>query len=141
MGAIQYGAERTDSLGSSAMQNGTGHIVQAIDVSRRYGEGDAAVDALRDVSVDSERARFTAIMGPSGSGKPPLLHVLAGLDRPTGGRVLIDGTDITRLDEGDLTKLRRDKLGLLFPLFNPLPGLTPAGEPVLPPPIARPQPD
>src|SRR4051794_36198007 len=141
MGAIQYGAERTDSLGSSAMQNGTGHIVQAIDVSRRYGEGDAAVDALRDVSVDSERARFTAIMGPSGSGKPPLLHVLAGLGRPTGGRVLIDGTDITRLDEGELTKLRRDKLGFIFQFFNLLPVLTAEENLVLPLSIAGRKPD
>jgi putative ABC transport system ATP-binding protein len=100
-----------------------GRIVQAIEVSRRYGEGDAAVDALRNVSVEFERDRFTAIMGPSGSGKSTLLHVLAGLDRPTDGRVLIDGTDITTLDDADLTKLRRDKLGFIFQFFNLLPML------------------
>src|SRR4029450_10260126 len=103
------------------MTQSNGQIVQAIDVSRRYGEGDAAVDALRHVSVDFERDRFTAIMGPSGSGKSTLLHGLAGLDRPTGGRVLIGGTDIASLEDGDLTKLRRDKLGFVFQFFNLLP--------------------
>ena len=107
-------------------------IVQAIDVSRRYGEGDAAVDALRNVSVDFERDRFTAIMGPSGSGKSTLLHVLAGLDRPTSGRVLIEGTDITVLDDADLTKLRRDKLGFIFQFFNLIPVLTAEENIVLP---------
>jgi putative ABC transport system ATP-binding protein len=116
-------------------------IVQAVDVSRRYGEGDAAVDALRDVSVDFERDRFTAIMGPSGSGKSTLLHVLAGLDRPTGGRVLIDGIDITQLDDADLTKLRRDKLGFIFQFFNLLPVLTAEENLVLPLSIAGRKPD
>jgi putative ABC transport system ATP-binding protein len=123
------------------MAGQNGHIVQAIDVSRRYGEGDAAVDALRDVSVDFERDRFTAIMGPSGSGKSTLLHVLAGLDSPTGGRVLIDGTDITGLDDADLTKLRRDKLGFVFQFFNLLPVLTAEENLVLPLSIAGRKPD
>jgi putative ABC transport system ATP-binding protein len=118
-----------------------GYIVEAKDVSRRYGEGDAAVDALRDVSVDFERDRFTAIMGPSGSGKSTLLHVLAGLDRPTGGRVLIDGTEITALDDADLTKLRRDKLGFIFQFFNLLPVLTAEENLVLPLSIAGRKPD
>ena len=116
-------------------------IVQAVDVSRRYGEGDAAVDALRDVSVDFVRDRFTAIMGPSGSGKSTLLHVLAGLDRPTGGRVLIEGTDITALDDADLTKLRRDKLGFIFQFFNLLPVLTAEENVILPLSIAGRKPD
>jgi putative ABC transport system ATP-binding protein len=116
-------------------------IVQAIDVSRRYGEGDAAVDALRHVSAEFERDRFTAIMGPSGSGKSTLLHVLAGLDRPTGGRVLVDGTEITGLDDADLTKLRRDKLGFIFQFFNLLPVLTAEENVVLPLSIAGRKPD
>jgi putative ABC transport system ATP-binding protein len=116
-------------------------IVQAIDVSRRYGEGDAAVDALRHVSVEFERDRFTAIMGPSGSGKSTLLHVLAGLDRPTGGRVVVDGTEITGLDDADLTKLRRDKLGFIFQFFNLLPVLTAEENIVLPLSIAGRKPD
>jgi putative ABC transport system ATP-binding protein len=120
---------------------GNGRIVQAVDVSRRFGEGDAAVDALRDVSVDFERDRFTAIMGPSGSGKSTLLHVLAGLDRPTGGRVLIEDADITALDDADLTQLRRDKLGFIFQFFNLLPVLTAEENIVLPLSIAGRKPD
>jgi putative ABC transport system ATP-binding protein len=119
----------------------TDGIVRAIDVSRRYGEGDAAVDALKNVSVDFERDRFTAIMGPSGSGKSTLLHILAGLDRPTGGKVLIDGTEITGLDDAELTRLRRDKLGFIFQFFNLLPVLTAQENLVLPLSIAGREPD
>ena len=133
--------EQTEARTDSTAVAAESPIVQAIDVSRRYGEGDAAVDALRDVSVDFERDRFTAIMGPSGSGKSTLLHVLAGLDRPTSGRVLIDGTDITALDDGDLTKLRRDKLGFIFQFFNLLPVLTAEENLVLPLSIAGRKPD
>src|SRR3954452_11300968 len=116
-------------------------IVRALDVSRRYGEGDAAVDALKNVTVDFERDRFTAIMGPSGSGKSTLLHILAGLDRPTAGKVLIDGTEITGLDDAELTKLRRDKLGFIFQFFNLLPVLTAEENLVLPLSIAGRKPD
>jgi putative ABC transport system ATP-binding protein len=99
-------------------------IVSAKDVRRRYGEGEAAVDALDGVSVDFERGRFSAIMGPSGSGKSTLMHILAGLDRPTGGTVTVDGTELAGLDDKDLTNLRRDKLGFIFQFFNLLPVLT-----------------
>jgi putative ABC transport system ATP-binding protein len=99
-------------------------IVAARDVSRRFGEGGAAVDALVGVSTDFERGRFSAIMGPSGSGKSTLMHILAGLDRPTSGEIVLDGTEITGLDDGDLTKLRRDKLGFVFQFFNLLPVLS-----------------
>ena len=99
-------------------------IVTATDVHRRYGEGDAAVDALAGVSVSFERGRFSAIMGPSGSGKSTLMHILAGLDRPTSGSVVLDGVEISDLDDGDLTKLRRDKLGFIFQFFNLIPVLT-----------------
>jgi putative ABC transport system ATP-binding protein len=107
-------------------------IVTATDVSRRYGEGDAAVDALEGVSVSFERGRYSAIMGPSGSGKSTLMHILAGLDRPTGGSVELDGVEITSLDDGDLTRLRRDKLGFIFQFFNLLPVLTAEENIVLP---------
>jgi putative ABC transport system ATP-binding protein len=119
----------------------TDGIVRGLDLSRRYGEGDAAVDALKDVTVDFERDRFTAIMGPSGSGKSTLLHILAGLDRPTAGKVLIDGTEITGLDDAELTKLRRDKLGFIFQFFNLLPVLTAEENLVLPLSIAGRKPD
>jgi putative ABC transport system ATP-binding protein len=99
-------------------------IVTATDVCRRFGEGAAAVDALAGVTVAFERGRYSAIMGPSGSGKSTLMHILAGLDRPTSGSVLLDGAEITELDDGDLTKLRRDKLGFIFQFFNLIPVLT-----------------
>src|SRR4051812_42778806 len=118
--------------GAAAQATANGYIVQARNVSRRYGEGDAAVDALRDVTVDFERDRFTAIMGPSGSGKSTLMHILAGLDNPTAGTVAIDGTDITGLDDADLTRLRRDKLGFVFQFFNLLPVLTAEENLILP---------
>jgi putative ABC transport system ATP-binding protein len=116
-------------------------IVTATDVRRRYGEGAAAVDALAGVSVDFERGRYSAIMGPSGSGKSTLMHILAGLDRPTGGSVVLDGVEITKLDDGDLTRLRRDKLGFIFQFFNLLPVLTAEENIVLPLSIAGQRPD
>src|SRR4051795_1288062 len=98
-------------------------IVAAHDVTRRYGEGDAAVDALRGVSLDFPAGAFTAIMGPSGSGKSTLMHILAGLDRPTSGTVVIDAQDITKMDDGELTRLRRDRVGFIFQFFNLVPVL------------------
>jgi putative ABC transport system ATP-binding protein len=116
-------------------------VVIADDVSRRFGEGDAAVDALVGVSTAFERDRFTAIMGPSGSGKSTLMHILAGLDKPTSGTVTLDGVEITGLDDGELTKLRRDKLGFVFQFFNLLPVLTAEENVLLPLSIAGRKPD
>ena len=99
-------------------------IVSAHDLHRRFGEGEAAVEALDGVTVSFERGRFSAIMGPSGSGKSTLMHVLAGLDRPTSGSVVIDGQELNGLDDAALTNLRRDKLGFVFQFFNLLPVLT-----------------
>jgi putative ABC transport system ATP-binding protein len=118
-----------------------GQVVIATDLTRRYGEGDAAVDALAGVSTGFDRDRFTAIMGPSGSGKSTLMHILAGLDKPTSGSVELDGVEITRLDDGELTKLRRDKLGFVFQFFNLLPVLTAEENLVLPLSIAGRKPD
>jgi putative ABC transport system ATP-binding protein len=116
-------------------------IVIATDVRRRFGEGDAAVNALAGVSVGFERGRFSAIMGPSGSGKSTLMHILAGLDRPTSGTVTLDGTEITGLDDAGLTRLRRDKLGFIFQFFNLIPVLTAEENVVLPLSIAGVKPD
>jgi putative ABC transport system ATP-binding protein len=99
-------------------------IVTATELRRRYGDGEAAVDALAGVSTQFERGRFAAIMGPSGSGKSTLMHILAGLDKPTSGSVQLDGTELADLDDGKLTQLRRDKLGFVFQFFNLLPVLT-----------------
>jgi len=118
-----------------------GQVVEAKGISRRYGEGGAAVDALVEVSTGFERGRFTAIMGPSGSGKSTLMHILAGLDTPTSGTVLLDGEEITGLDDRELTKLRREKLGFVFQFFNLLPVLTAEENLVLPLSIAGRKPD
>ncbi len=118
-----------------------GQVVTASGVSRRYGEGEAAVDALVDVTTGFERGRFTAIMGPSGSGKSTLMHILAGLDKPTAGTVELDGVEITELDDSELTELRRDKLGFVFQFFNLLPVLTAEENLILPLSIAGRKPD
>jgi putative ABC transport system ATP-binding protein len=99
-------------------------VVSARDVTRRYGEGDAAVDALRGITLDIVPGQFAAVMGPSGSGKSTLMHILAGLDKPTGGTVEIAGTDITNLSDSRLTLLRRHQVGFIFQFFNLLPMLT-----------------
>jgi putative ABC transport system ATP-binding protein len=115
-----------------ATGDGSDAVVAARDLTRRYGTGDAAVDALRGISIDLARGRFTAIMGPSGSGKSTLMHVMAGLDEPTSGAVWIDGVQITELKERQLTQLRRDKIGFIFQTFNLLPMLTARENLVLP---------
>jgi putative ABC transport system ATP-binding protein len=89
-----------------------------------YGAGDAAVEALRGITLDFAEGGFTAIMGPSGSGKSTLLHCMAGLDTPTEGHVFIGETDITLLSEKQLTQLRRDKIGFVFQAYNLIPTLT-----------------
>jgi putative ABC transport system ATP-binding protein len=99
-------------------------IVTAVDLRRRFGEGEAAVDALDGVTLQLPAGAFTAIMGPSGSGKSTLMHCLAGLDKPTSGSVTIDGVDLSTLDDKRLTELSRDKVGFIFQSFNLLPVLT-----------------
>jgi putative ABC transport system ATP-binding protein len=107
-------------------------VVAATDLTRTYGEGDTAVQALRGCSIDVRRGELTAVMGPSGSGKSTLMHILAGLDRPTTGTVSIEGIDITKLGDTELTKLRREHIGFIFQFFNLLPMLTAEENIVLP---------
>jgi putative ABC transport system ATP-binding protein len=99
-------------------------VVAASGLSRRYGSGETAVDALRGVSLEIARGHLTAVMGPSGSGKSTLMHILAGLDKPSAGSVEIDGIDLTTLKDNELTKLRRRHIGFVFQFFNLLPMLT-----------------
>ena len=106
--------------------------VRATDVTRRYGKGDTAVDALRGVSLELAGGQLTAIMGPSGSGKSTLMHLLAGLDRPTSGEVFVQGTEISKLRDNDLTRLRREHIGFIFQFFNLLPMLSAEQNIVLP---------
>jgi putative ABC transport system ATP-binding protein len=99
-------------------------VVSANEVTRRYGEGDTAVDALRGVSLEVEQGKLTAIMGPSGSGKSTLMHILAALDRPTSGYVTVAGTRLGQLSDTEITRLRREHIGFVFQFFNLLPMLT-----------------
>ncbi|MDQ2675448.1 MAG: ABC transporter ATP-binding protein [Actinomycetota bacterium] len=99
-------------------------VVRASKLSKRYGEGPTAVDALRDVDVEFEAGTFTAIMGPSGSGKSTLLHLLAGLERPTAGQVEIAGRELAKLSDRQLTLMRRQEVGFVFQTYNLLPVLT-----------------
>jgi putative ABC transport system ATP-binding protein len=116
-------------------------IVSCTDLVRRYGEGEAAVNALAGVTVGFATGEYAAIMGPSGSGKSTLMHCLAGLDRPTSGSVVVDGVEIAKLDDKALTALRRDKIGFIFQSFNLLPVLTAEENILLPLSIAGRKPD
>ena len=107
----------------AAAQASASSIVRLQGVSKIYGSGDAQVLALDDVSVGFGAGEFTAIMGPSGSGKSTMMHILAGLDAPTSGRVFVEDTDITALKDTALTKLRRDRIGFVFQSFNLVPTL------------------
>jgi putative ABC transport system ATP-binding protein len=115
---------------------GASVAVEAVDLSRRYGAGDNAVDALRGVSLQVPAGQYTAVMGPSGSGKSTLMHLLAGLDRPTAGQVRVGGQDITGMADNALTRLRREHVGFVFQAFNLLPTLTAEENIVLPARIA-----
>ena len=99
-------------------------VASAVELTKVYGSGEAVVTALDGVSVDFARGRLTAIMGPSGSGKSTLMHCMAALDRPTSGRIIIDGQDLGGLRDGALTALRRDRLGFVFQAYNLVPTLT-----------------
>ncbi|MHA2068723.1 MAG: ABC transporter ATP-binding protein [Candidatus Thorarchaeota archaeon] len=93
-------------------------------MSKTYTMGEIAVHALRDASLEIKRGESVAIMGPSGSGKTTLLNLIGALDKPTGGRVAIDGVDITDMTEKDLTDVRRNKISFVFQFFNLLPVLS-----------------
>ena len=115
--------------------------VAAVDVTRRYGEGDSTVHALRGVTIHVPRGQFAAVMGPSGSGKSTLMHILAGLDRPTSGSVEVAGRQIGTMADNELTRLRRDHVGFVFQFFNLLPMLTAEENIVLPLSLAGEKPD
>ena len=118
-----------------------GIAVEAHGLTRRYGEGETAVDALKGVDIEVRSGELVAVMGPSGSGKSTLMHILAGLDKPTSGTVSIAGTEITDLNDTKLTHLRRDHVGFVFQFFNLLPMLDAEENVVLPLSIAGKKPD
>ena len=107
-------------------QRSTTAAARAIELVKTYGTGEVAVRALDGVNVEFERGRFTAVMGPSGSGKSTLMHCMAGLDVPTAGRTFVGEDEVGRLDDGALTRLRRDRIGFVFQSFNLVPTLTAA---------------
>ena len=119
----------------------TSTAARAVDASKVYGEGEAAVRALDGVTVDFETARMTAIMGPSGSGKSTLLHCLAGLDRLTSGQIFLGDSELSSLNEKQLTLIRRDKIGFVFQSYNLIPTLNALENITLPMSLARKKPD
>ena len=131
--------EPNEREGAETSQNGA--VVTAHELTRRYGEGDTAVDALRGVSLDVAPGKLTAVMGPSGSGKSTLMHILAALDRPTSGYVTIAGTRLGQLSDKEITLLRREHIGFIFQFFNLLPMLTAEENITLPLSLAGTKPD
>jgi putative ABC transport system ATP-binding protein len=129
------------SAPETATQAPASAALSARQLVRRYGEGQTAVEALRGVDLDVRSRELVAVMGPSGSGKSTLMHLLAGLDKPTSGSVTIDGTDITNLNDAELTQLRRKHIGFVFQFFNLLPMLDVEENVLLPVSIAGEKPD
>ena len=99
-------------------------IVMTDKLTKIYGHGETAITALREISLHIEPGELVAVMGPSGCGKSTLLHLIGGLDRPTSGRVLLDGQDLAALDDNHLTEIRRRKVGFVFQFFNLIPVLS-----------------
>lgn len=112
-------------------------VAQAIDLTKTYGDKDAQVVALDHVDVSFVRGQMTAIMGPSGSGKSTLMHCMAGLDQPTSGRVIVEGLEVSSMNQRQLTKLRREQIGFIFQSFNLVPTLTAEENILLPLQIAK----
>ncbi len=99
-------------------------MIEADDVTKSYRSGERRVEALRGVTCRIPKGRFAFIVGPSGSGKSTLLYLLGGLDRPTTGRIVVSGSDLTRLSEAEMNTYRRDRIGFIFQSFNLISNLT-----------------
>ncbi|HEY6674074.1 MAG TPA: ATP-binding cassette domain-containing protein, partial [Rubrobacteraceae bacterium] len=106
------------------MENGSRIAVETVGLNKVYGEGSTTVRALREVSLEFPNGEFAAIMGPSGSGKSTLLHILGALDKPSSGRVIVGGTELSGLSDRKLTLLRRERMGFVFQFFNLIPTLS-----------------
>ena len=116
-------------------------IISANNLTKIYGEKETSVTALDNININFNEMQFTAIMGPSGSGKSTLLHCLAGLDRPSSGQIYLKDSDISKLNDKQLTKIRRDSFGFVFQAFNLIPTLTAEENITLPASIAGKKPD
>ena len=99
-------------------------VIQVEKLAKTYRLGKVSIPALRGISFDVAKGEFLAVIGPSGSGKTTLLNLMGAIDKPTSGRIFIDGRDVTTLGEGELTKLRRHKIGFIFQFYNLIPALT-----------------
>lgn len=119
----------------------TNTAIATVDLVKDYGSGNNTVHALRGVNVAFEKGKFTAIMGPSGSGKSTLMHTLAGLDCATGGHIIFNGDDLTRMNDNQLTLLRRRDIGFIFQSFNLLPMFTAEQNILMPLTLAGAKPD
>ncbi len=106
------------------MNSQNGYVVSATDLRKELKVGEVTVQALKSVTLNVARGEFLGIVGPSGSGKSTLLGLIGGLDTPTGGTIAIDGVDITRMGERELTRIRNEKIGFVFQSFNLIPTLT-----------------
>ena len=124
-------------VGADGFRPVTDAIASARGLTKVYGAGETQVRALDGVDVDLARGEFTAIMGPSGSGKSTLMHCMAGLDSPTAGSIEVDGVEISRMSQRQLTKLRRTRIGFVFQAYNLVPTLTARENITLPLDIAR----
>jgi putative ABC transport system ATP-binding protein len=131
----------SETAAATELQTTTSAVVEAHEITRRYGQGETAVDALRGVDLQVEQGELMAIMGPSGSGKSTLMHILAALDRPTSGYVVLAGTRLGQLSDNEITRLRRRHIGFVFQFFNLLPMLTADENILLPLSIAGAKPD
>jgi len=127
--------------GSPTTTASAASAARAVGLTKIYGQGDTAVKALDGLSVDFAVGQFSAIMGPSGSGKSTLMHCMAGLDRVTGGQTFIGDTELSHLDDKELTKLRRDEVGFIFQAYNLVPTLNALENITLPLDIAGREPD
>lgn len=121
----------------NAQQPAEEAVARAIDLTKTYGDKDAQVVALDHVNVEFMRGQMTAIMGPSGSGKSTLMHCMAGLDQPTSGKVIVEGLEVSAMNQRQLTKLRRDQIGFIFQSFNLVPTLSAEENILLPLQIAK----
>jgi putative ABC transport system ATP-binding protein len=131
----------TEQTAGGTAHQGNAVAARAADLTKVYGEGDAAVAALDGVSIDFAQGEFTAVMGPSGSGKSTLMHCMAALDTSSSGQVFLGDTELAGLNDKSLTRLRRDKIGFVFQAYNLVPTLTAQENILLPLAIAGSKPD
>ena len=121
---VPAGGAAVDRTAASAAPLPPGPIITIRDLSKEYRRGDQVIPVLVGIDLDVARGEFVALMGPSGSGKSTLLNLIAGIDKPTSGTIVVDGTDIAQLSEGELARWRASEVGFVFQFYNLMPVLT-----------------